>query len=70
MATIIASHKTFFTPGMCSAFKVMLWVSSVSTSGRMICIIVLCLMVCLLMISTTARLSQWKTIWAFVNLHL
>ena len=50
----------FFTPGMCSARNIiLLWVSNVSTSGRMVDMLVLCLLICLLMTATTAELSQW-----------
>ena len=65
----MASHNTF-TPGMCSVRNVTLYISKVSTSGRMMCTSALCLLVCLLITATTAELSQWKTMCAFVNLCL
>ena len=64
------SHSRFSTPGMCCAWKVTLCVKSVNTIGRIMCMTPLCLLVCLLIIVTTAVLSQWNTICAFVNLSL
>ena len=54
----MASHSILFTPGICSALNVMLYSNNVSTSGLVMRMMVLCLLVCLFMIATIAELSQ------------
>ena len=56
----ILSHKILFIPGICLARRMMLCFINVSTRGRKMCITCLFLLVCLLIISTTAILSLWK----------